>query len=42
MNRLHLFIPAKIEDLLRKEASKSGLSMSEIVRNALQFYFKNR
>lgn len=42
MNRLHIFVPAALESLLRKESEKTGLSMSEIIRNALQLYFNKR
>jgi len=42
MERLHIFLTANLERLLRKHSEKTGLPMSEIVRTALIAYFNNQ
>jgi metal-responsive CopG/Arc/MetJ family transcriptional regulator len=39
MTRLHINIPDQLNDELKREQARSGLSTSEIIRYALRDYF---
>jgi metal-responsive CopG/Arc/MetJ family transcriptional regulator len=36
MNRLHIYLPTPLLEKLRKKAAKDQLSLSELIRHAVQ------
>jgi len=38
MNRLHIFLPLTTAKLVKKEAQKLGIPVSELIRRAIQQY----